>query len=112
LCAGVERLNSARRLYRILRKALNDGADNTLTSDILLAAMGIPVEKQLYRLTDFFELLSNVERDSEKLKEVEDIDEYLRVVRDIKELFITIPINQTPWSAFKSHFTSRKLPNF
>lgn len=111
MCGGVERLNSAKRLYRILKEALNDGADNTLTSDILAAAMGMgmPVETQLYQLTDFFELLSIVERDLKKLKEVEDIDEYLRIVRDIKELFIATPINQTPWSIFKSNLAGRNL---
>jgi hypothetical protein len=109
VCEGVEKLNSAKRLYRILKKALNDGADNALTSHILAAAMGMPVEIQLYRLTDFFELLSHVERDLEKLKEVEDIDEYLRIVRDIKELFVVTPINQTPWSIFKSNLAGRNL---
>jgi hypothetical protein len=109
VCEGVERLNSAKRLYRILKGALNDGADDALTSSVILAAMVMPVETQLYRLTDFFELLSIVERDLEKLKEVEDIDEYLRIVRDIKELFIANPINQTTWSTFKSNLAGRNL---
>jgi hypothetical protein len=102
--------NSAHRLCNILEKAI--AGDNQPDTDTTLAigkAMGIEDTSNLCFMTDFFVLISDVERSIVNLKNVPKKKQYLDTIIEIQNLFFSYNLARDHWPTIRETVKSRNF---
>jgi hypothetical protein len=101
--------NAARRLYRVLKCAVDNGDRNLQTYYAIARALDIQdPDADRHLLTDFFVLLSDVERTVRRLKKVSDLDEYIDAIKDVQSILLLGMFHEI-WESSLSRIKSQGL---
>ena len=100
--------NSAHRLFTILEKATQIGGNEKDTSAVIGKAMDIQDISNRCFMTDFFTLISDVEKSISHLKNVPKKNRYLGAIQEIQNLFFSYSLIEN-WPSISSTIESRNL---
>jgi hypothetical protein len=101
--------NSAHRLVNILEKAIEIAGDEKDTTAVIGKAMGVENTSNRYFMTDFFVLISDVERSISHLKNVSKKAQYINAVREIQDIFFSHYLAASHWPDIRGAIQSRNL---
>jgi hypothetical protein len=90
--------NAVRRLEIVLDDAVKNGQPGELCGRVLLQAMKLPEIPP--NIVNFYELLGKAYAEAESLRTLPKLNVYLKILEELKELFIT----NHPWKAYWSEF--------
>jgi hypothetical protein len=101
--------NSAHRLCNILEKAIETGSDQQDTTLVIGRAMGIEDTSDKCFMTDFFVLISDVERSILNLQNVPKKNDYINLIREIQNLLFLHNLSRDHWPIIKATIESRNF---
>lgn len=101
--------NSAHRLCTILEKALEIGNEQKDTTIAIGTAMGIENISDRCFMTEFFVLISDVERSILLLKNVPKKIYYINTIRELQTIFFSYSLRNDYWPTIKQTIVSRNL---
>lgn len=101
--------NSAHRLCNILEKAIEIGGDQQDTTVVIGRAMGIEDTSDKCFMTDFFVLISDVERSIMNLRDISKKNNYIKTIKEIQNLFFLHNLSRDHWQSIKSTIESRNF---
>lgn len=102
----MKQVNSIRTLEQLLRKATGQ-PDNITGGAAITAAMAS--EAKGHKIIYFFNLLHRASEDIKKLKEIEDIEDYIDVIIDLQDYFIIHNIWGSSWKVFKKKINDENI---
>ena len=104
----MQQSNALTRLENILTEAVEKGDKKQASGYVLLTVMGLPPNES-QNFLDFYELLNRAEEETRRLKDINRIERYLKVIVELRAFSASGDLWNSAWENFSNYIEARSV---